>query len=982
MITAEQIYDATDRGFRILELHIPDLREAMQQNKHVKIRNEKTASAKVRLYTNKKGLTYYGITDFGDDSKMASPIQFHMNETGLSFPEAVLDLAQIFNISDTLTRFLNKPDIHQEPAPADLPDGHDFFELLDDFTDEMCRVMGPNVTREHLKALHWLPVKFIGRVKDRKITYRASNDHFPIFMRECWFVGSDGVPDRFYKIYEPLNPDKGFRFSYMPRGKKQADYINGLQELLDAHKRMNDAEEAAWNKDPGNENKPYREKKLPAAVICSGERDSLCARSQGYYPLWLNSETAELKPTAYNEIKKLVEVIYNIPDIDETGIRRGTELALKYLDIHTVWLPRDYLSKYKDNRGKTRKDLRDWMELRPSANEFKKLINCAAPATFWSLKDEVTKSGAIRHKYSIDFVCVKNFLNLNGFYTLKTENKKEPVTFIRITGNIVEIVTPREIRAFVEKWAEDEGLPRELRNVIASTQYLNAASLESLKAVNPDFTNYSADAQWFFFEKFALEVKADNIIKHDAKSSISRYVWRENVINHEVRLLDDMFKVTYPETPTRGEDFDIVVNDHGSNFFRYLINSSRIYWRKELESNLEGLPDDRAEEYRQMHRFDIAGENLTEEEVREQKLCLISKIFTIGYMMHRYKSQSRAWAPFVMDNRISENGKSNGGSGKSFMFKALSQLCSYEELNGRNRKLLENQFWTERISKYVDIVLFDDIDEYFPVDELYNVISGDISVNQKYVSGSKLKYEDAPKFAFTTNYVPSEFSDSTTRRMIYIVTSDYYHVKGIENNYRETRPISADFGKDLFAYDYTAQEWEADINFIMQCVRFYLSVEKFGVKIMPKLDNIIFRKHLRAMSDNFREWAEQYFAEGGDHLDVEIVRQDAFEDYKRYSGTTRTTMQGFTKALYGFCYTCDYIHELNPADRCNSGAGKRILKRITIPGTTLLRQTDMIYLRTKREEERLRSQAATAAAASKTPVEQPELFDSDDEAPF
>lgn len=64
-------------------------------------------------------------------------------------------------------------------------------------------------------------------------------------------------------------------------------------------------------------------------------------------------------------------------------------------------------------------------------------------------------------------------------------------------------------------------------------------------------------------------------------------------------------------------------------------------------------------------------------------------------------------------------------------------------------------------------------------------------------------------------------------------------------------------------------------------------------------------------------------------------------------------MQGFTKALKGFCFTCEYIEELNPADQCNSGGGTRILKRITDPFSGKTRSTDMIYLRTVTEARKM-----------------------------
>ncbi len=110
------------------------------------------------------------------------------------------------------------------------------------------------------------------------------------------------------------------------------------QNLRRPISEFNVREMAEFNKTNTDDSKVYKEKKLPEAFICSGERDSLCCRSLGYHPLWFNSETYKLSDEEYREIMKYVEVLYNIPDIDETGIAKGTELALRFIDIHTIWL--------------------------------------------------------------------------------------------------------------------------------------------------------------------------------------------------------------------------------------------------------------------------------------------------------------------------------------------------------------------------------------------------------------------------------------------------------------------------------------------------------------------------------------------------------------------------------------------------------------------------------------------------------------------
>jgi hypothetical protein len=55
----------------------------------------------------------------------------------------------------------------------------------------------------------------------------------------------------------------------------------------------------------------------------------------------------------------------------------------------------------------------------------------------------------------------------------------------------------------------------------------------------------------------------------------------------------------------------------------------------------------------------------------EQKLHLINKIYCIGYLLHTGIKYCKPWCVFAMDNKISETGESNGGSGK---FNGLGSL--------------------------------------------------------------------------------------------------------------------------------------------------------------------------------------------------------------------------------------------------------------------------------------------------------------------
>ncbi len=940
MIKITDIYAATHEGLDVVLHYYPQAASVVGTKNKFKCRpQEKTASACLTL-KDYGGSRVWKVTDFGDDGRMLSPLDICMKEEGITRPyEAILKLASIFDVRDELNHSVNKPEIKKRPATSEEKDGSRVFSLLAEIPAEHLKVLGPKVTAEDAAALHWYEAEWVGYVKNREVTCKYSTENYPIFMRECVVEEAHGdVPEvKFFKIYEPLNPDKGFRFSYTPAGAKPQKYINGFHELKKQWRKYNASEEAAFYADPANEDKPYKEKKLKEAFICSGERDALCCKSMGYTPIWFNSETYRLSDSEYKEVMKHVEVLYNIPDIDATGRAKGTQLALQFIDVHTVWLP-DMLQEYRDNRGKPRKDLKDWMELRDRPSDFRGLMELAMPARFWT-EHLNKKTGA--KSYDIDTACLHYFLRLNGFYTLKDDDLKE-ACYIRIDGNVVRRIKPKEIRGFVRDWATARCLPRPVRNLILNSPRLSDGVLDNLQEISLDFTSCTPTTQMFFFPRKVVEATPDGLVEHQGgDGTVHNYVWEENIIDHKVKLLPPMFTITRTPAADGGRDrFDIeITGEVKSCMLGYTINSSRVHWRKEMEYNFADRDEAESKAYRASHKFCIDGEGLSAEEIREQKENLINKIFAIGYMLHRYKSPSRAWAPQAMDNKIGEDGECNGRSGKSFLFKALAMFMKTVKLSGRNPKLMDNPHVFDQVTRHTDFVLIDDCDRHMGVGLFYDLITSDMTVNPKNNPSYTIPFEESPKFGFTTNYVPKDFDASTEARLLYMVYSDYYHQRTDTNDYLETRSIHDDFGRDLFSSTYSEADWNEDINFFLQCAQFYLSLCQENIKLLPPMGNIMLRKFKADMGTNFEDWAYSYFAEGGDHLDCMIVRREAYESFIDDSKVNKNfyTMNRFTKALRSFAEVCPYVSELNPADLQNSQ--HRIMQRV---GDKI---EDMIFVR-------------------------------------
>lgn len=974
MIKIEKIYAATRGGLDIILDLYPQAADCVGvKNKHFRIRDENTPSACLREVNG-----VWKVTDFGGEGRAESAIDLYMREMNIDrFPEAVLRLAAKYNVTDELDRSVNKPDFVERDALVDEKDGQRYIEFNEKFTEAELKVLGPLVTADTVDQLHWHSVKAVRYVKDRKTRIKQSNEHYTIFARECLVKEAEG-DDRevkFFKLYEPLNPEKAWRFSYWPEGIKPKQYINGLPELHKAWVEFNRKEEAEFQK-TNTDDRPYKEQKLPEAFICSGERDSLCVRSLGYHPLWFNSETYKLSEKEYTEIMKYVEVLYNIPDIDETGVRKGTELALRFIDIHTIWLP-SWLRQYHDNRGKARKDLRDWMELRQTKKDFRNLMTLAMPARFWM---SVINKKKDKWDHFIDTACLFNFLRLNGFYALHDENVQQP-QYIRIEGNIVKRVTARDMRDFVRQWVIDRAEKRDVLNLVLNSMKLAAAGLESLESIDLDFTSHTPHSQLFFFPQVSVEVRADGMKEYKKQgSALHNYVWQENVIPHDFHKMEDMFHIERIIDENGFRHYDIEVKSIKSKFFAYLINTSRLYWRKELEYNFSETSADERQAYHAKNRFRIDGKGLTEDEIQDQKLCLVNKIFTAGYMLHRYKRASRAWAPMAMDNKIDSEGECNGRSGKSFFFKTLSYFLNTVKLSGRNPKLMDNPHVFDQITQHTQMLLIDDCDRYLNMGLFYDNITSDMTVNPKNNQSYTIPFALSPKIAFTTNYVPANFDPSSEARLLYMVFSDYYHQRTADNDYLETRTIRDDFDKDLYGDQYTEEEWNADINFLMQCCQFYLQHIDEPEKIQPPMQNIIYRKHKADMGVNFEDWAYSYFSPESGRLNKFIVREQAFLDYRSFSGVNKITTNSLTKKLKAFALVCPWIEEYNPEEYLNSSG--RIFRRSEYnpQGSG---PKDMIYMRSVKDLTPFMNQDNNIT--TNEPKEQsllPPNIDPNDDAPF
>ena len=881
----QRVYDATHDGLDIITDLLPAVDDTVINHKKAfRFRpDERTPSA--YLYPPDQKRPYWHVKDYGmgEGGGLFSPIDLYLFDRGYAqdkFRIAVEELAERHGVQELLSSSTNKPVIEQRAALPEEIGAMPRIKLMEGLGGIDLSCWGSNVKAEHLETYGWKGVSEVAITYGDKVFIRKPTPTYPIFAQQCNYLDDQGQTQTFYKVYEPKNPDKAHRF--LISGKKPLqNYIYGLQAVRQRFQEQG-------------------EEKLPVLLLVSGGSDAVAALSYGYLAVWLDSETKGLSDFDYNVLMKYTKWLVNIPDIDTTGVKVGRQMALTHLGIHTAWLTQSDMGGLHDNRGRQRKDLRDYLHLHPSKKAMDTLVNRAVKAKFWTMFENKLR----QKEYTLSRTSLDYFLELNGFYTLKDESRREPL-YIRIDGIKGRQVTAKAIVGFLKNWMIQQGLPKALQDKVLRSHDLPTNTSSTLRERDDlDFRKGTATAQYFHFRNCWVEVTADKIVTHRYTDPADHYVWEDSIIQHDYRLMPDMFSVTTDEDG----QYTVTLTEGiaQSKLLKFVNNSARIYWRKTDEGGLE----------------------LTPEEQAEESLCKVSRLANMGYLLTSHKPESEAWATICLDSTMAESvDECNGRSGKSFYVNATAKMAKTFSIDAGTTSFNDQRFLFDGVTSDTSLVFIDECPRKFNYNFIYGMVTGDFRVEEKNRHSYVIPFAQSPKFVLATNFTLSRHDPSTEGRIWPQPFSDYYHVKTPQNDYRESRSIRDDFGQNLLGSDYSDEDWQLDLAFMTQCVRFYLSLKPGERRIMPPLSRIERREQMATVGKDFHQWADDFFAEDSGHLDFELKAETVLADFNQETkfGWSAKKM---TQHLTTYCQLADHIHCLNPATVTHKEKdGERFVKR-------------------------------------------------------
>jgi len=916
----QNLMEVTDGGLTIIQFYYPDARPGKQFKKRS---DEKTASASLKKLADGN----YVLTDFGDSgAKPKNAVMIAAEEENLDWTKALMLWASKYNL---LQNYEAAKADFKTPRPSDIDyefeynrkTTHYHIQQKANMTPTELKVLGPHVTEAICKELNIYAIEYYSSIKDGKITEIHSNENYPIFGIFNKEKDEKGNTYEWVKILQPKSYDKSYRFFYI-NGRPE-NFIHGYTRARKLYDKLNVEEIKEDNSSENDESEasPKIEKKLTRIVICSGDRDAINMASIGETVVWMNSETADLKAKIFKKFKDIAYSVVNVPDLDSTGKFQGKKHALDNIELKTAWLPKE-LSAKVDWRGNPQKDFTDYCgnykeayQKETLTTRVKLMLENAYQAQFWSIKHN--KEGVPSYHSSLRNLFY--FLELNGFYRVEDPENENGYQYIHLQNHLVETVTVDKIRDFVLNYLEtkreflgDRIIPIGLLNLFYTPGKLSETVFQSLEILEFKPSKPTASNDYFYFKDQIWEIKNDGIQKLDTKK-FTTHIWSQNIVENQIENLYDIrlnpknIKINQPyfNISKKGTDYDIEILKNDCDFLNYTINLSRVYWKNEFKD----MSATQRDEHYKNNKFCIDSSNLTDEEVAEQKLHLINKIYTMGYMLHRYKASNRSWVVIMMDNEVVSLDESHGGTGKSIFTNAPRIFLNQKFIPARSPRLFENDFYFTGVTKYTDYVLFDDADANFKFTEIYSHITGDFAVNPKGKTPYVIPFRNAPKIVVSTNFTIKNQDPSTARRILETAASNWYHhaTESMENHNPEI-----EFGYELFK-GWDDNQWNHFFNFSAQCLQFYLSCNE---KISAPNSQVKLRQQLSIMGTTFHEWANREFPQYinniiDKNLGKNIMKDTLWEQFKSKENQKSISAALFTKKVKAWCIYNNI--ELNPA---------------------------------------------------------------------
>lgn len=488
---------------------------------------------------------------------------------------------------------------------------------------------------------------------------------------------------------------------------------------------------------------------------------------------------------------------------------------------------------------------------------------------FYQKEEKTNKEGEVTgYTYTFNYEWAYNFLRNRGYWKIKRVSGD--IEFIEINSRVIKMVDNYYIKDFAINFAKSsiKGYDRnKFMNMLyrGGKMYFGPDSLSNLNPFDPILEMDDKYSQKLYFLKEFWHITAEKIDAMDY-THLDNYIWEDKINKFAGRRLEQLLEIEMI-TKDHVEKYNEVTESmigrflvkfspdaKKCHFASFIWNTGDFYWRKNNDDK-----DERSDE-----------------EKSETALQFVAKMSAIGYLLHTYFDPANPKAVIGMDGKLSEVGKSNGGSGKSLLGDGVGQVIPQVKINGKKKNMEDDKHLMERVSEKTDNVFIDDVRVNFDFEQLFPHLTGTFEVNPKGSTSFVIPMEQTPKIYIPTNHSLNGEGSSFRRRQFTIPFSDYYN-----DNYSPRD----EFGINFFSeWDY--DQWNLFYNFMAECVQVYL---KYGFVEAPK-ERLEQRRLRQAIGEDFIDWADEYFMfnettgefilGGNANVSIDVPRIELYNHFK------------------------------------------------------------------------------------------------------
>ena len=682
-------------------------------------------------------------------------------------------------------------------------------------------------------------------------------------------------------------------------------------------------------------------------------------RDSFYHVVWMGPKENDFSTFMFTQLCKLATNKFLMLDIDNAGKKQAFRISKRFTKFRAAFLPERLKGFPKEYRGgiyNTCKDIRSFfLKYLMSEEErygyendinllFQSFLTAAIPIeplVYCEKKDK--KSGRLlEYYYRLDSACLWQFMATEGYCReVDHESTDEIGRFVHIDGCFVKELDAKSLLAAtgsaLSSFAQRMARPgtedyRKMSNAIINSKEIAEKSAVNLPEMDIDYrSGYGPKLDHFFYRNGVLEITPDSI-RFKSYREIDFCVDRAEILPFDFRMpcTSDEPPFTIRENPEyrkKLEELEAHRKDN-ANYTQDMLKreeqevevwAQRNRWLfdfrgKKVEDWWQPLQVLRCfanEEYEKEQELQRTGQQFDEEQEKNLLGHLANIFYSLGRPLFRYRGGGTNYMPYITENGVSKEGRSEGGSGKS-VFVNVFMGCAGKICRINSRNLKPTDDISLKLANYIHhchrVIHWEDWGESLPLDPVYNYITSGFEFRDFHKKAKLVPLKDSPGHVATSNFQQTYEDPSSSGRTVPTGFSHRFN-RGDTRRNKPAQKISTvmpglrDDPEDI-EIELRSQMAYLDAMAVQFCM---LTNER----VLPPMEDLNNRSRIVAMGARFMEWAEEFFSH--DHvfycpIDFETI----FGDYVELCQSSEDKKTKFAPAAFRskieeYCLDMGYV---------------------------------------------------------------------------